>query len=230
MHSITNQNRQYWFKLIKLYEIIGNQDALHGIWCQLAQQDGIMFQQSTGAEAASLSQAQNQDPNLISDQIQQDQERVVNLIKDSQDLRNKGRIEDALREIESSLKFHHLCADFEESVKRELENKKLEYKSELLKWDQIAAELLAQHRGRQLYEIAGASGFKQVDLMIRSQIRSEHHWESLTGQINLWMKDDYSKAMLEKNFSYELAMLFLTQLDYDRARIYIEREAAELLS
>jgi hypothetical protein len=36
MHSITSQNRQYWFKLIKLYEIIGNQDALHGIWCQLA--------------------------------------------------------------------------------------------------------------------------------------------------------------------------------------------------
>ena len=36
--------------------------------------------------------------------------------------------------------------------------------------------------------------------------------------------------MLEKNFSYELAMLFLTQLDYDRARIYIEREASELLA
>lgn len=35
-HSITSYNRQYWFKLIKLYEIIGNQDALHGIWCQLA--------------------------------------------------------------------------------------------------------------------------------------------------------------------------------------------------
>jgi hypothetical protein len=66
--------------------------------------------------------------------------------------------------------------------------------------------------------------------MIRSQIRSESHWESLTSQIHLWMADDYSKAMLERNFSYELAMLFLTQLDYDRARIYIEREAAELLS
>ena len=43
------------------------------------------------------------------------------------------------------------------------------------------------------------------------------------------MKDDYSKSMLEKNFNYELAMLFLTQLDYDRARIYIERETSELL-
>ena len=36
-------NRQYWFKLIKLYEIIGNVDALHGIWSDLAQNDGIMF-------------------------------------------------------------------------------------------------------------------------------------------------------------------------------------------
>jgi hypothetical protein len=44
------------------------------------------------------------------------------------------------------------------------------------------------------------------------------------------MKDDYSKNILEKNFSYELSMFFLTQLDYDRARIYIEREASELLS
>jgi hypothetical protein len=132
--------------------------------------------------------------------------------------------------MESTLSSPDLCAGFEESVKRELENKKLEYKAELLKWDQIAAELLQENRGRQLHEIAGASGFKQVDLMIRSQLRSEQHWESLTAQVNLWMKDDYSKSMLEKNFSYELAMLFLTQLDYDRARIYIEREAAELLS
>lgn len=132
--------------------------------------------------------------------------------------------------MENVLQFPDLCADFEDSVKRELENKKFEYKSELLKWDQIASELLTLNKDRQLYEIAGVSGIRQVDLMIRSQIRSEDHWEALTSQINLWMKDDYSKAMLEKNFSYELAMLFLTQLDYDRARIYIERDAAELLS
>jgi len=226
LHSITSLNRQYWFKLIKLYEIIGNQDALHGIWCQLAQQDGIVFRRG----APSLSQVQNEDPNLLGEQLQQDQERVVNLIKDSQDLRNKGRIEEALREMEATLSSPELVAGFEESVRRELENKKLEYKAELLKWDQIAGELLEENKGRQLYEIAGASGFKQVDLMIRSQIRCEQHWESLTAQINLWMKDDYSKAMLEKNFSYELAMLFLTQLDFDRARIYIEREASELLS
>lgn len=66
--------------------------------------------------------------------------------------------------------------------------------------------------------------------MIRSQIRYEEYWENLTSQVNTWMKDQYSKTMLEKNFSYELAMLFLTQLDYDRARIYIEKESTELLS
>jgi hypothetical protein len=69
MHSITSRNRQYWFKLIKLYEIIGNQDALHGIWCQLAQQEGVVCRQSTGAHALSLSQAQNLDPNQASGQL-----------------------------------------------------------------------------------------------------------------------------------------------------------------
>jgi hypothetical protein len=44
------------------------------------------------------------------------------------------------------------------------------------------------------------------------------------------MQDDYSKQILEKNFSYELAMVFLTQRDYDRATIYIERESNELLT
>lgn len=44
------------------------------------------------------------------------------------------------------------------------------------------------------------------------------------------MQDESSKSLIEKNFSYELAMLFLTQLDYDRARIYIDKECGELLN
>jgi len=44
------------------------------------------------------------------------------------------------------------------------------------------------------------------------------------------MSNESSKTALEKHFNYELSMLFLTQLDFDRARIYIERDAAELLS
>jgi hypothetical protein len=51
MYQVTNKNRHYWFKLIKLYEIIGNQDALHGVWCELAQQNGVMFKTvQTGIE------------------------------------------------------------------------------------------------------------------------------------------------------------------------------------
>jgi len=61
-------------------------------------------------------------------------------------------------------------------------------------------------------------------------LRSEGQWESLSKLVKLWMQDDFSKAMMEKNFSYELAMLSLTQLDYDRARIYVERESSELLN
>ena len=41
-------------------------------------------------------------------------------------------------------------------------------------------------------------------------LRSEGQWESLSELVKLWMQDDYSKAMMEKNFSYELAMLSLT--------------------
>ena len=59
MHSINSQNLEYWFKLIKLYEILGNQDALHGIWCQLAQQEGLVFREALPG----MSQGQNADPN-----------------------------------------------------------------------------------------------------------------------------------------------------------------------
>jgi DNA-dependent protein kinase catalytic subunit len=71
--SITTVNRQYWFKLIKLYEIVGNLDALHGIWCQLAQQDGVMFRSIEGDKAGGGERGrddldldladQNRDPN-----------------------------------------------------------------------------------------------------------------------------------------------------------------------
>lgn len=36
--------------------------------------------------------------------------------------------------------------------------------------------------------------------------------------------------MLESNFSYELALLFLTQMDYDRGRIYLQKETESLLN
>ncbi len=71
----------------------------------------------------------------------QDQEHVVNLIKYVQELKNKGRIEAAWKEMENTLNNKDFCKDFEDQIKLELENKKFEYMSELLKWDSIATEL-----------------------------------------------------------------------------------------
>jgi hypothetical protein len=39
-----------------------------------------------------------------------------------------------------------------------------------------------------------------------------------------------SKALLDKNFNYELAFIALTSKDYDRARFYLDKETTELLS
>ena len=87
--SITTVNRQYWFKLIKLYEIVGNLDALHGIWCQLAQQDGVLFrsleqEKAAGEEASEVDgiglDDQNIDPN-IDVRAQNNQEEAINFVK-----------------------------------------------------------------------------------------------------------------------------------------------------
>jgi len=156
MHSITTVNRQYWFKLIKLYEIVGNLDALHGIWCQLAQQDGVMFRSpdaeqdegkpSRGGDAVD-SQEQNVDPNAEA-LAPRDQEQAVNLVKRAQELKNQGKIDKALKELEATLQHPQMRLNFETAIKRELENKKYEYQSELLKWDVISAELLEMHEGK----------------------------------------------------------------------------------
>lgn len=86
----------------------------------------------------------------------------------AQELKNKGKIERALEVMEETLNNPKLCQDFEESVQRELENKKYEYKGWLLQWDQISTELLRKNQGKSLYDISESHGFKQVDLMIRS--------------------------------------------------------------
>jgi hypothetical protein len=39
-----------------------------------------------------------------------------------------------------------------------------------------------------------------------------------------------SKALLDKNFNFELALVALTAKDYDRARFYLDRETTELLT
>jgi hypothetical protein len=48
--------------------------------------------------------------------------------------------------------------------------------------------------------------------------------------VEFWQLDDVSKAYLNKNFNYELAMIALTAKDFDRARFFIDRETIELLT
>ncbi len=86
----------------------------------------------------------------------------------------------ALKELENTLSNEDLSQNFEISIKQELENKRYEYKSQLLKWDSIAKELNEVHKGKQVLQISEDKGFKQVELMIRSMVRSEDFWEDLT--------------------------------------------------
>jgi hypothetical protein len=151
-------------------------------------------------------------------------------VKRAQELKNQGQSAKALLELETALQHPQMRLTFETAIKRELENKKYQYQSELLKWDAISTELLEMHQGQQIHQICEDWDFKLVDLLIRSMLRAGGKWESLSDLVKLWLQDDYSKSMMEKNFSYELALLSLTQLDYDRARIYIERESTELLN
>jgi len=56
---MSDANRNYWFNLINLYEQIGNDDALQGIWSFLAEEEGIIFKKHVDiAEEGKLSQDQ----------------------------------------------------------------------------------------------------------------------------------------------------------------------------
>lgn len=155
----------------------------------------------------------------------------MNLIKRVQQLKGNGKIALALKDLETHLSNSDLCKSFETALHRELETKRLEYKAELLKWDKMADQLYETHKNSTVKAIYEKQGIKHVEMLVRSMLRSEDHWDKLTEVVRRWLQDDeHSKQILEKNFSYELAMLFLTLLDYDRARIYIEKETSELLN
>ena len=66
--------------------------------------------------------------------------------------------------------------------------------------------------------------------MIKAQIRVDQYWGNLSKQVERWQVDDISKAYIDKNFNYEMALIALTCKDFDRARFYIDRETNELLS
>lgn len=55
-------------------------------------------------------------------------------------------------------------------------------------------------------------------------------WGGLSKTLEIWQHDPVSKAYLDKNFNYEMALYALTCKDFDRARFYLDRETTELLS
>jgi hypothetical protein len=100
--------------------------------------------------------------------------------------------------------------------------------AELLKWDVIAQELTSDPvlNQKQLRELP----YHQAENLIKAQIRVDEYWSNLSKQVERWQLDDISKAYLDKNFNYEMALISLTCKDFDRARFFIDRETTELLT
>lgn len=168
--SVTATNRDYWFQLIKLYEAIGDTDALHGIWRELAQTESL------NAEA----------------QEEDDHERSMNLIEKVQEMRANGRIGDALKELESQLQSAFI-RNVEPSIKRELDTKRLSCKDELLKWGELSNELHSRHKADSLTEVVETKGPKHVELLLRSMLRSSSQRDNIKAALPAWLSDEPSK-------------------------------------
>lgn len=111
-----------------------------------------------------------------------------------------------------------------------MSNKRLESQAELLKWEDIAQEMTRGEGAAPLRQQLRDIPFQQAEKMIKAMIRVDQYWGELAKQVERWQLDDISKAYLDKNFNYELALIALTCKDFDRARFYIERETSELLA
>lgn len=85
--------------------------------------------------------------------MEQSQGEAMNLIKEANKQRGKGNISEGLSILEQALNDPHLNKEFDEHIKIELENKRLDSKAELLKWDEIANELNLQYKQNQLGDI-----------------------------------------------------------------------------
>ena len=44
--KISMASKDYWFKLIELYELIGNEDALKGIWRSMGDSDKVLLRET----------------------------------------------------------------------------------------------------------------------------------------------------------------------------------------
>lgn len=136
--------------MISLNELVGNEDALKGIWSNMYRNEGAMFQSDN---------QKNFD--------------TAALIKQAQMLRTRGKINEGLQVLEAVLQNEEINKMFEDQVRLELENKRYESYTELLKWENISQISLDIHSQKQLYEIP----FLQAEQMIRSQIRCENQWQ-----------------------------------------------------
>ena len=130
--------------------------------------------------------------------------------------------------LEQALKDPKISECLDDHIKDELKNKRLESMAELLKWDVIAQELTSDPvlNQKQLRELP----YHQAENLIKAQIRVDEYWSNLSKQVERWQLDDISKAYLDKNFNYEMALISLTCKDFDRARFFIDRETTELLT
>ena len=75
--NFNNSTKSYWFSMISLNELVGNEDALKGIWTSMSENEGVMFKsdQSVNLDTAAL-------------------------IKKAQMLRSRGKIKDGLQVFE----------------------------------------------------------------------------------------------------------------------------------
>ncbi len=89
----------------------------------------------------------------------------MNLIKEAHMLKNKGCIGDGLKVLEEALSDPKISEYLDDHIKLELQNKRLESKCELLKWDEIAKEMTSSEIGHmQLKEIP----YIHADKMIKA--------------------------------------------------------------
>jgi hypothetical protein len=116
--------------MINLYEQIANQDALQGIWSYIADEEGIIFKHKDG-----------DDDQKNDAKMSQDQEHAVNLIKEAHKLKSKGSIAQGLQILEQALSDPKVSEYLDDHIKIELQNKRLDSKAELLKWDEIAKDM-----------------------------------------------------------------------------------------
>jgi hypothetical protein len=67
-------------------------------------------------------------------------------------------------------------------------------KDELLKWGELADELHQRHKSEPLTGVVESRGLKHVELLLRSSLRSNNHWDGVKKvALPSWLQDEASK-------------------------------------